>query len=93
MMSAVARRIRQLEKLSGPLDGRAFLVVASGVGLALGADDCVEILRERGFVATSGFVVVDLLKIPSGLNAKETETYLRKNGADLCSPRRDDSCR
>jgi hypothetical protein len=70
-----------------------FLVVAFGVGLALDADACVEILREHGFVATSGFVVVDLLKIPHGLNVEEAKTYLRENGADLCSPRLSERCR
>jgi hypothetical protein len=92
-MKAITRRIDRLENWLGPADGRAFLVVTTGVGLALDADHCVEILREHGFVATSGFVVVDLLKIPRGLSAKETDTYLRKNGADLCSPRPDTSCR
>jgi hypothetical protein len=72
MMNSVAKRLRRPEHRLGPADGRVFLVVAAGVGLALDADECVEILRECEFVATRGFVVVDLLKIPRGLNAKET---------------------
>jgi hypothetical protein len=92
-MKAISRRIDRLENQIGPADGRAFLVVITGVGLALDADHCVEILKGHGFVAASGFVVIDLLKTPRGLSAKETETYLRKNGAVLCSPPPDTSCR
>jgi hypothetical protein len=87
-MKAVAKRIQRLENRLGPPGARVFIAVVTGIGLALDADTCVEILRECGFVATSGFVVLDLLKLPRGLNALETETYLREHGAELCSPRR-----
>jgi hypothetical protein len=85
-MKAVARRIRRLENRGGPPGGQAFLVVTSCVTLALDADTCVQILRECGFVSTGGIVLVDLCKIPDGLNVDEIERYLRKNGADLYTP-------
>jgi hypothetical protein len=48
----------------------------------------VEAQEERSkIVATSGIGLVDLCKIPDGLNAGEIETYLRRNGAELCTPR------
>ena len=52
--------------------------------LALDTDSCVGILRECGFLPARRWVVVDLGKIPDGLNAKETERFLRENGAETC---------
>jgi hypothetical protein len=66
-------------------NGPSFVVVASCVTLALDSDTCLAILKECGFVPTSGIRVVNLCKIPPGLNADEIETYLRKNGAELCT--------
>jgi hypothetical protein len=66
--------------------GEGLLVVTSCVTQALDADACVQILRECGFVRTGGIVLINLLKIPDGLNADETERYFRKNGAELCTP-------
>jgi hypothetical protein len=89
MTKAVARRIRRLEDRYGSASGPSFLVVTSCVTLALDKDTCVEILRECGFVPSrgiGGIVVVSLCKIPDGLNAAEIEMYLRKNGAELCTP-------
>ena len=43
--------------------------MTAGVTLALGADICVKILRERGFLPTRGFSVVNLYQIAEGLNA------------------------
>ncbi len=85
MRAAVARRIRQLEDRFGVSGGTSFLVVIRSVILALDKDTCIEILRECGFVATRGIVIVDLHKIPNGLNKDEIERYLRDHGADLCS--------
>jgi hypothetical protein len=85
MRAAVARRIRQLEGRLGSAGGPSFLVVTSCVTLGHDKDRCVEILRECGFVATRGIVIVDLCKIPKGLNKDEIETYLREYGAELCT--------
>ena len=49
---------------------------------ALDQETCRQILEECGFVPKSG--VVSLYKIPRSLNAKQTEQYLRKRGAELC---------
>ena len=86
-MNAIARRIRRLENRGGPPGGRVFVMVTACVTLALDADTCVEILRECGFVPNHGFNVVNLCKIPHCLNADEIRRYLRKNGAELCTPR------
>jgi hypothetical protein len=34
----------------------------------------------------SRFAVADFSKIPNRLNAKETESFLRKNGAEMFGP-------
>ena len=60
-------------------------MVTAVVTLALDVNTCVRILRECGFVPTSGIGLVNLFEIPDGLKADEIETYLRMNGADLCS--------
>jgi transposase-like protein len=91
MRAAVARRIHRLEDRFGVAGETGLLMVASRVGLALDADACLQILRECGSVPTGGIptgsiLLVNLLKIPGGLNAAETEKYLRAHGADLCSP-------
>jgi hypothetical protein len=90
MRAAVARRIRRLEDRFGVGGETGLLMVASRVGLALDADACLRILRECGSVPTGGIptgaiLLVNLLKIADGLNAAETETYLREHGADLCT--------
>jgi hypothetical protein len=86
MTKAITRRIRRLEDRFGSASGKAFLVVTSCVTLALEADTCVQILRECGFVPTGGIGVVNLCKIPDGLNAEEIKLHLRKHGAELCTP-------
>ena len=84
-MNALTRRIRRLEDQLRPRNGTGILVVASGVGLTLDPDSCVDILRERGFLPTGlGMCLVDLLAIPDDLNAEETERFLRENGAEIC---------
>ena len=50
-------------------------------------DACVKILDEAGFLPMSGIATVDLLDIPHGLSARETERFLRDNGARICGPR------
>ena len=52
--------------------------------LALSHDACVRILDEAGHLAPSGLMLVNLLNIPDGLSAEETERYLRENGARVC---------
>jgi hypothetical protein len=53
--------------------------------LALDTGACLQILDECGYTPTSRFAVADFSKIPDGLDAKETESFLRENGAVLFS--------
>jgi hypothetical protein len=63
-------------------------MIVTGYGtLAIEDDDCVRILDEAGFLPTSGIASVYLIDIPRGLNAKETEKFLRDNGAKICGSR------
>jgi hypothetical protein len=70
------------------------LLVVSRVDcrLTLDEDRCIEILRECGFLPTGPALgVVNLGRMPKGLNAKETERYLQENGADICREQADAS--
>jgi hypothetical protein len=62
-------------------------VTAAGRGLALDQDRCIQILRECGFLTTGPVGVVNLGQIPDGLNTKELERFLRKDGAEICGLR------
>ena len=54
-------------------------------------ETCIQILGECGFPPTGPIGVVNLCEIPNGLNAEETERFLRENGANRCGFRtRDD---
>jgi len=66
-----------------------YLIVLDGAGSprALSNDTCIEILDEAGCLHTIGFGVVNLMDIPDGLSTKETETFLRESGAEICGPR------
>jgi hypothetical protein len=80
----IDRRLRKLEKQFGFVDEKKrILLVAchAGLGLALDQETCIQILGERGFLPTGPIGVVNLSQIPDGLNAKETERFLRENGA------------
>ena len=86
-MKAIARRLLSLETRLGVATGddqRLWIVNIVGRELALDDDACVKILRECGFLPTSRFGVVNLGYIPEGLNAKETERFLREKGAETC---------
>jgi hypothetical protein len=90
----IDRRLRKLENQFGFVDEkkRILLVVCNaGWGLALDQDRCIEILGECGFLPTGPIGVVNLLDIPQGLNAEETERFLRENAQIRCGFRtRDD---
>ena len=66
---------------------KLWVVTIVGRRLALDENTCVGILRECGFLPTGRFGVVDLAKIPDGLNAKETERFLWKR-AGRCVARK-----
>lgn len=52
---------------------------------ALDIDTCLKILDECGHTPKSRFAVANFSHIPDGLNATETESFLRKSGAVLFS--------
>jgi len=86
-MNAISKRLCKLENRLGGGPGaeqKVWVMITAGRKLALDADICVGILRECGFLPARRWVVVDLGKIPDGLNAKETERFLREKGAVTC---------
>ena len=82
-MKAIDSRIRRLQDRFCPENGqqRLWFTSAAGCELALDLDRCAEILDECGFLPKGRFCVVNLCGVPDGLNAKELEKFLRKNGA------------
>jgi hypothetical protein len=81
----IDRRLRKLEERLGPADGKpGILLVAcrAGWGLALDEETCIRILGECGFLPTGPIGVVNLCEIPDGLNAEETERFLRESSAE-----------
>ena len=88
-MRAISKRLCKLENRFGLGPGteqKLWVVTTVGRQLALDEDTCVGILRECGLLPSERFGVVSLANIPEGLNAKETERFLRENGAELCGP-------
>ena len=86
-MKAMARRLRRLENQLSPTDGKPtllFFACNAAQVLALSDDACIQILRETGCLSTGRLGVVDLMKVPNGLNAEETERYLREHAAEIC---------
>jgi hypothetical protein len=88
-MRAISKRLCKLEGSFGlgpGIERKLWVVTIVGRPLALDEDTCVGILRECGFLPTKRFGVVSLGNIPDGLNAKETERFLREKGAEACGP-------
>jgi len=85
-MKTIARRLGKLEERFGVSKKDRFLLIVtvSGQHLALDSDRCIEILNESGFIPPSGVTLAHLCDIPKGLNASETESFLRREGAKIC---------
>jgi hypothetical protein len=84
-MKTISNRIRKLEIRLFPDSGqpqRLWVSIESGCELALDPDRCTQILDECGFLPTGRFGVVNLCGISDGLNARELEQFLRRNGAE-----------
>jgi hypothetical protein len=82
-MKTVDRRLCKLEDQfgTGNRKPRLLLVLCNaGWSLALDMDACIEILGECGSLPTGPVGLVNLLSIPDGLNAEQTEGFLRENG-------------
>ena len=91
-MKAIDSRIRRLQGRLCPDHGQEqsfWVTIQPGQKFALDQDRCIEILGECGFLPTVRFVVLNFMGIPDGLNAKELEQYLRRNGAQICGFGRD----
>jgi hypothetical protein len=91
-MKAIDSRIRRLQSRLCPDSGQPqhfWIAVLAGAEFALDQDRCIEILREGGFLPSTRFGVLHFCGIPDGLNAKELERYLRRNGARICGTGRD----
>jgi hypothetical protein len=82
-MKITDRRLRKLEDQFGMgyWKPRLLLVACkAGWGLALDMDTCIQILGECGSLPTGSVGLVNLLSIPDGLSAQQTEMLLRENG-------------
>jgi len=86
-MKSIDRRLGKLEDRLGIATNRSRVVVVMSdlIGRGLDDDTCLQILREGGFLPAGDVATVDLCEIPGGLSAKETETFIRENGAKICS--------
>ena len=88
-MKAISRRICKLENrmgLGSKTEPLLVIMTRAERSLALDKDTCVRILRESGFLPGHTIGVVYLGNIPNGLDAKETEKFLRERGALICGP-------
>jgi hypothetical protein len=64
-------------------DTQVFVVSRMDRTLALGVDDCLQILRESGHLRSGeGFALVPLCDIPDGLNAVELKRFLRPKDSE-----------
>ena len=87
-MRIIQRRLRRVEGrfLQEKSQGVRVVIRAAAVSLALDSATCEKILEECGYLRDSGGAsVVSLADIPDGLDAKETERFLRELGAELCT--------
>ena len=84
-MKAIDSRIRRLQSRLCPDNGQPqhfWIAVLAGAEFALDQHRCIEILGDCGFLPSTRFGVLDFCGIPDGLNGKQLEQYLRKNGED-----------
>jgi len=66
--------------------GMQFVVLSAASRMAVDADGCVKLLEEYGFLPTGKpGTVINLYKIPNGLDVEERKQYLREHGEELCS--------
>ena len=89
-MKPLVERLRRLEDQFGLAEGKPQILLVlckAGWGLALDSDTCIDILGESRLLPTGRVGLVNMLKIPDGLNAAETERYLRDNAAEICGRR------
>ena len=83
-MKNIDGRISKLEGQFGIVHNEPRLMAIlslAGMELSIPKERWIAILEEGGFLPASGACVVDLSKVPYGLNAGETERFFRENGA------------
>ena len=86
-MKTIDRRLRGLEHQFGIVnDIPRHLVIVSAAGSERDHDTYIKILDEAGLLHTSGFGVVDFMKIPHELTDEEAEQFVRENAA-ICGTR------
>ena len=91
-MKNIDGRISKLEGQFGIVHNEPRLMAIlslAGMELSIPKERWIAILEEGGFLPASGACVVDLSKVPYGLNAGETERFFRENGSQICGARRD----
>jgi hypothetical protein len=82
-MTTITRRLCKLEDQfgTGSRKPRLLLVACqAGWGLATDIGRCIQILGECGSLPAGPVGLVNLLGIPDGLNAEQTERFLQENG-------------
>ena len=85
-LKEAARRIRRLERQFGVADEtqRILLIVSEADWeRALDPDRCVAVLRECGFLPTAPLGLLNLRHVPKGLDAEQTERFLRESGSEM----------
>src|ERR1017187_8974466 len=90
-MKTVLSRIAKLEDRLGTAARKQqllFVVCHAGMQQALAQAKYIEILRASGFLPTGPVGLLSFRKVPGGLNAEETEQYLRDHAEEICNPRR-----
>jgi len=89
-MRTIDRRLANLEHRFGIARTKTTYVVVlmdAGAQLRPVQDAYIKSLHETGFFHNCTFGVVDLSHIPDGLNAEETERFVRENGDQICGSR------
>src|SRR5580692_9804502 len=82
-MTTITRRFCKLEDQFGTGNRKPRLLLVAckaGWGLALDMDAWIQVLGECGSLPTGPVGLMNLLSIPDGLNAEQTERFLRENG-------------
>ena len=96
-MKSIVRRIDQLEQRFGTAEGckPVRMILCRATQDEADVDRWMEILGECGYLRTTGggIQMVKICDVPDGLDASETEKYIRENGAALCGSRRDGALR
>jgi len=88
-MRRIDGRLNNLERkfgIAGNEEKYLFVLTDRDLGEAE-QDAYVQILDDGGFLPSAGFGMVDLTVIPRGLSAKEAESFVRANGAEICRSR------